>query len=142
MARIASLDYGLARIGVALSDERGVVALPLQTVKVEKTLQATLLKLAELLKPYSIEKIIIGNPLNMNGSKSQMGEEVEKFKALLETHFTCPIVLWDERLSTVQAERALREASLNWRKRKKVIDQSAATLLLQSFLEFNSLNMH
>lgn len=139
MGRIVSIDYGLARIGMAISDEMKVIATSLGVVTAEKTVELTIQKILALLEPYSVDLIIVGLPLHMNGKTGFLADEVKHFISLLEKIGLCPIVAWDERLSTVQAERALREGNLSRKKRSKVIDAVTAMILLQSYLEFESL---
>ncbi len=139
--RIISLDYGLARIGVALSDERKIIALGSVTIVAEKKAEQTaqkisveLNKLAEAQK-FEIEKIVLGFPLKMNGTRGLQADDVAHFAELLKQHIDCEIVLWDERLTTVQADRSLREGNLTRKQRAKQVDKVAAVLILQSYLD-------
>lgn len=134
MGRILSIDYGLARLGLALSDERGIIASPFKVLPAEKLAAATALKLAQEMHSYSVAEIIIGYPLHLNGKKGLLADEVLNFVKQLKTHFSCPIHLWDERLSTLLATRALREG-LSRKRASKVVDKVTAALLLQSYLE-------
>lgn len=139
--RIVAIDYGLARLGLALSDERKIIASSLKTLQAEKKAEATARKLCEELKKhavdydYEIEEIIIGMPLMMNGSKGMLADEVLYFVSLLKTIFEIPIITWDERLSSVQADRALREGNFSRKRRSKMVDAVTATILLQSYLD-------
>lgn len=135
MGRIASIDYGLARIGLAVSDELKIIASSIATVAAEKKSQESLKKVLLALAPYQLEAIIIGIPYKMNGQMSFLADEVTHFVELMKQELSCPVVLWDERLSTVQAERSLKEANMSRKKRSKVIDAVTATLLLQSYLD-------
>lgn len=133
MGRIAAIDYGLKRIGLAISDERKKIALPLTTIiggvkEVSANLQP---------RKKEIEAIVVGLPLLMNGSKGEMAMLAEKFAKELENSLQIPTVLFDERLSSKHAEAALREISLNRKKRTEKIDQISAALLLQSYLDFS-----
>lgn len=135
MGRILGVDYGTVRIGVAISDESRIVARALTTVMAEKKIEQSAEKLIQAISSYDIEKIVLGLPLRMNGKKGSLGDEVQYFCDLLKTKAVCPIVLWDERLTTVQAERILRDSHLNRKKRAKIIDEMTAIILLQSFLD-------
>lgn len=144
-SRFISVDYGLARIGLALSDESKTIALPLTVLKsekkMEKTAEAFLAFVASLEKERSclIEKIVLGLPLRMNGAPSMMADEVTEWAELVRLKTTRQVVLWDERLTSVQADRALREAQFNRKKRAQHVDVTAAVLLLQSYLDAEQL---
>ncbi|CCB86576.1 MULTISPECIES: Holliday junction resolvase RuvX [Parachlamydia] len=139
--RIVSLDYGLARIGIAISDESQTIASSLKTVAAEKKVERTVAKLVEEINAHQqrlaceIEEIVVGLPLLMSGKKGFQADEVLHFVELFKAATPIPIVTWDERLTTVQAERALREGSFNRKKRSKVIDAVAAVLILQNYLD-------
>jgi putative Holliday junction resolvase len=139
--RIIGLDYGLARIGVALSDERQFIASPMITFKCEKKLEETVIKLLYQLNEhaeankYVIEEIVVGLPLMMSGKKGMIADEVLHFVELLRLKTAIPISTWDERLTTVQADRSLREGSMSRKKRSKVVDVVAACIILQNFLD-------
>ncbi len=135
MGRIVSIDYGLARIGLAISDDRKIIATSLATLRAEKTIESTIQQLLKILEKYQIEAIVIGMPLHMNGKKGFLADEVQHFLSRLQTVVSCPVIPWDERLSTVQADRALREAQLTRKKRSQVVDQVTALILLQSYLD-------
>lgn len=135
MPRILSIDYGLARIGLALSDPNKIIASPLKTLQAEKKLEQRALAVAQEIKCHDIETVVVGLPLHMDGSKGSQADEVEEFIRHLETHLSLPIVRWDERLTSVQAERTLRQGEMRRKKRSKVIDQVAAVLILQSYLD-------
>jgi putative holliday junction resolvase len=135
VGRYASIDYGLAKIGLALSDERKIIASPLQVLSVKKTTNETIENILTILSPFEIEKIVVGLPFLLNGKKGLMADEVEHFLTLLKAKTHCPIVTMDERLTTLQAEKALKEFHLNRKRRSKVIDSVAATLLLQNYLD-------
>ncbi len=143
-SRIIGIDYGMARLGIALSDEQKIIATPLLTLTAEKKTVATAAKLAIELKKhaeanrYDIAEIIIGLPLMMSGKKGMLADEVVHFIELLKQHLLVPIHTWDERLTSVQAERSLRESSLTRKRRSKVIDTVAATIILQSYLDSKS----
>lgn len=140
--RLVGIDFGLARLGVALSDESKTIASPLKTVKAERRTEDTIEKLiAELNKhsqeyQYTIEALVIGLPLMMSGKKGHLADEVTHFVEALKKHVSFPIITWDERLTTVQAERSLLESSLTRKRRSTVVDTVAATLILQSYLDY------
>lgn len=133
--RIAAIDFGLARIGIALSDERKIIASSLGMIQAERTTPLSAKKVAEKLASYSLEVIIVGMPLHMNGKKGFLADEVTLFIAHLKELVKVDVLPWDERLSTVQAERSLLEGNMSRKKRAKVVDGVAATILLQSFLD-------
>lgn len=139
--RIVAIDYGQKRIGIAYSDETKLIAMPKEMILTERKLERTALKLAQLIHQhekelgYQVEEIIIGKPLLMSGKSGLMADEVKAFIELLGKEFTCPIIEWDERLSSVQAERALIEANLSRKQRTRHVDQVAAVIILQSYLD-------
>ena len=140
-SRIVGIDYGMARIGVSLSDERKIIATPLATIKAEKLARRSATKvLREILahqeaNHYVIEEIVIGLPLLLSGKSGLLADEVKHFVELLRKLTTIPIVTWDERLTSVQAERSLRESNMTRKKRAQVIDAVAAVIILQSYLD-------
>jgi putative Holliday junction resolvase len=133
--RIGSIDYGLARIGLALSDERQMIATSLTTLKAEKTKELTVQSIVDTFAPFSLECLVIGLPLLMNGKEGTIAEEVKQMIALLQARVSYPIIAWDERLTTAQAEKALKESNMNRKKRAKVIDAVTAMIILQNFLD-------
>lgn len=136
MARIAALDYGKARIGLALSDERQIVASSRAAIPAKKTVEETAAHVwKELLLLGPLESIIIGLPLFLNGKESPMSQEVRKFAELLEKLSNLPILLLDERLTTAMGVRMLQDANMNQKKQKHVIDGISATILLQNHLD-------
>lgn len=140
-SRILALDYGRARIGLALSDPMKILAKThkILSVDAKKAINVFLEELKLLQEQnVEIEKIVVGVPLKMSGEKSAMTEEVEAFIESLKEKTPIPIVAWDERLSSVQAEKALREAGLSRKKRTNHLDSLSAVLILQSFLETQS----
>jgi len=131
--RIAALDVGQARIGVAVSDELGITAQGIGVVKRvggRRDLEA----LAAMLAPYTPVKLVVGLPLNMNGSEGPQAERVRRFAGAVAEHLGLPLDFWDERLTTVAAERTLLEADLSRSRRRQVIDKVAATIILQGYL--------
>ena len=134
--RIVSIDFGLKRLGVALSDESQILASPLGVITAGKNNAETVKTLLQLLKPYSFEKIIIGHPLHLDGRSSPLAKEATKFLEALKNEVECEVMLFDERLSTLQAERALKDGSVNRKKRAKVIDSLSAVIILQCYLGY------
>jgi len=131
--RIAALDVGEARIGVAVSDELGMTAQGVGVVRRvggARDLQA----IAALLTPYGPERLVVGLPRNMNGSEGPEAARVRAFAARVAAHLGLPVDFWDERLTTVAAERTLLEADLSRRRRRALVDQVAATLILEGYL--------
>jgi putative Holliday junction resolvase len=124
---------GEARIGVAVSDELGITA---QGVGVVRRVggRRDLEALAEMLAPYAPERLVVGLPLSMNGSEGPQAARVRAFAARAAQHLAVPLEFWDERLTTVAAERALLEADVSRRRRREVVDKVAATLILQGYL--------
>lgn len=138
MGRIASIDYGSKRIGLAISDERQIIATSLETILAQKSTKETAQFLKKILHIYKLDKIIVGLPLQMNGKEGSIADEVRLFASHLAEEFDCEIRLWDERLTSVQAERAMRESGMNRKKRSKKVDMLSAVIILQSYLEFLS----
>ncbi|HSX27053.1 MAG TPA: Holliday junction resolvase RuvX [Chlamydiales bacterium] len=132
MGRVAAIDYGLKRIGIAVSDAGKKIALPLTTVEGGKR---AIENIRHALREKEVEKILVGYPLLMSGKSGEMAVIVEKFAQELEKALGIPVILIDERLSSRQAEAGLKEISLNRKERSERIDEVAATLLLQSYLD-------
>lgn len=130
--RILGIDHGDVRIGIAMSDETAFLASPLATIQNTK---AAIGEIVALVVEYRVETIVIGLPRNMDGSYGPATVKVRAFAELLKEQIDVPIVEWDERLSTVSAHNALREAGLDGRKRKGVVDQVAARIILQNYLD-------
>lgn len=135
--RILGLDYGSATVGVAVSDALRVTAQPLETItrKDENKLRQTCARIEQLIAEYEVESIVLGYPKNMNDSVGERAKKTEEFKAMLERRTGLPVTLWDERLTTVAAERVLMESGVRRENRKAVIDQVAAALILQGYLD-------
>jgi putative Holliday junction resolvase len=133
MKKALGIDLGDARVGVAVSDDLGMLAHPLETISTQST--NVVKRVLALAGERSAETIIVGMPRNMNGSHGPAADKAKAFIEELRRETTLPIVSWDERLSTVSAQRALQEAGRNTRKQKSVIDQVAAQIILQSWLD-------
>jgi putative pre-16S rRNA nuclease len=136
--RILGLDVGTKTIGVAVSDEMGWTGQGIATIR-RTNIRADLAELDKYLQQYAVEKIVVGVPRNMDGSIGSAAEQVYSFIERLREKFTLPVDTWDERLSTVAAERVLLEADMSRGKRKKVIDKVAAVLILQGYLDYLSM---
>jgi len=132
--RILGLDYGEKRIGVAVCDELGITAQGLPTL-IRQTKKHDLEILSRWIQDYSIQKIVIGYPLRLDGSEGIQCEKVNRFNRLLEKTFLLPVIKWPETLSTKEAEEILMSSGVGWRKRKEKVDQLAACLILQSYLD-------
>jgi putative Holliday junction resolvase len=134
LMRTMGLDIGTHTIGVAISDELGITAQGLKTLK-RKSMEEDLKEIATIIRQFEIEKIVAGLPKNMNGTLGKQAEIVLKWVEVLKDKIHIPVVTWDERLSTVEASKVLLEADISRRKRKKVIDKVAAVLILQGYLD-------
>jgi putative Holliday junction resolvase len=132
--RVLALDHGIKRIGVALSDELKMIAQPVEFVPAEP-FAAFLARLKQLLSEKEVELILVGMPRNMNGSYGPAALKVEEFVASLSRVVTVPIKTWDERLTSAQANRYLIQGNVRRDKRKEKVDQMAAAILLQSYLD-------
>lgn len=133
MGRIVALDYGRARIGVAVSDETQFLARALICLPHNKQTPQKLLEALSKLDP--IDLIILGLPLQLNGKEGEMAQEVRKFAEELKAHLPYPLIFWDERLTSAQAERALLDSQLTRKQRAAHSDTMSATIILQSYLD-------
>ena len=135
--RIMGLDYGSKTVGVAMSDELLITAQVLETItrKEENKLRKTLARIEELAKEYQVEEIVLGYPKNMNNTLGERIEKTMEFKEALERRTGLPIILCDERLTTVEAERSLIESNVRRENRKQYVDQVAAAFILQGYLD-------
>ncbi len=139
--RILGLDFGQKTIGVAISDPFGWTAQGIEIIHRDKeeSINKSVERIGEIIKQYGVEKIVLGYPKNMNNTIGERCEKTEAFKKKLEKTFNnIEVILWDERLSTIGAERSLLEADLSRKKRKDVIDKMAAVFILQGYLDCNS----
>ena len=132
--RVLALDHGTKRIGVALSDELKTIAMPLEFILTEPP-DAFLARLREIIAGKEVDLILVGMPRNMDGTYGPAAEKVREFIAALQGAVTVPIKTWDERLTTAQANRFLIAANVRRDKRKEKVDQTAAAILLQSYLD-------
>jgi putative holliday junction resolvase len=133
--RILALDLGKRRIGLALSDELGITAQGLPTIQ-RKNNRTDLAALAGIVREKAVDLILIGNPLHMSGDVGVQAENARQFAEMVTRYTGKPTQLWDERLTTVEASRVLRESGISIEKRARAVDQLSAVILLQSYLDF------
>ena len=132
--RIMSLDVGSRTIGVACSDALLMTAQGIETVR-RTSLEKDFNRLKEIIAEYEVHEIVVGMPKNMNGTKGERAEKTEEFVEKMKEVIDLPVAFWDERLSTVMAERQLIAADVSRKKRKSVIEKMAAVLILQGYLD-------
>lgn len=135
--RIMGLDFGSKTVGVAISDSLGFTAQGIEIVRrqSENKLRQTLARLEELIKEYEVEQIVLGFPKNMNNSIGERGEKSLTFKEMLEKRTGLPVIMWDERLTTVEADRTMIEGKIRREDRKLYVDKLAAVFILQGYLD-------
>ncbi len=132
--RVLGLDYGEKRIGVAVCDELGLTAQGLPTL-IRKTKKHDLDILSQWIRNYTVERIVVGYPLRLDGSEGIQCEKVNRFARLLEKTFSLPVIKWPEAMSTKEAEEILMQCGVRWQKRKEKVDKLAACLILQNYLD-------
>jgi putative Holliday junction resolvase len=130
--RILGIDFGRVRIGIAVSDELGLMAHPVKTIPVSRDAAK---QIDEIAREKEVERVVIGLPFHMNGSVGESASEVLAFAAKLRTLLPCEVVTWDERLTTVAANRALRAGGQKARDSRNIVDQVAAQMILQGYLD-------
>ena len=135
--RIMGLDYGSKTVGVAVSDALGITAQAVETIcrKDENKLRKTCARIEELIKEYEVGKIVLGLPKHMNNDIGERAEQTIEFGEMLHRRTGLEVVMWDERLTTVEAERTLMENGIRREDRKKYVDQLAAVFILQGYLD-------
>ena len=135
--RILGLDYGSKTVGVAVSDPLGLTAQKVETIwrKQENKLRRTLARIEELIAEYEVEKIVLGFPKNMNNTVGERAEKALEFGEMLKKRTGLEVIMWDERLTTVEADRTLIEAGVRRENRKQYLDGIAAVFILQGYLE-------
>ncbi len=135
--RILGLDYGSRTVGVAVSDPLGLTAQSVETIwrKQENKLRQTLARIEELVSEYQVETIVLGYPKNMNNTIGERALKSLEFKEMLERRTGLPVVMWDERLTTIEANRTLMESGVRRENRKEHLDQLAAIFILQGYLD-------
>ena len=136
-SRLIGLDLGSKRIGVSICDEKQLIATPFKTIK-RSTAKEVINELKDIIKENNIKGIIIGNPLNMDGSSGSSAQSVKDTSKNIERNINLPVCLWDERLSTVGAFNLSSQLDVNVSKREKKIDENAATFILQGAIDFLS----
>jgi len=133
--KILGLDLGTKTLGIAISDALGLTAQGIETFTFpENQFKHALNRVKDLVEQHKVERIVLGYPKNMNGTVGERGKASETFAQMLENTLKIKVVLWDERLSTLEAEKVLINADLSRQKRKKIIDKMAAVVILQSYL--------
>ena len=135
--RILGLDYGSKTVGVAVSDPLGLTAQKVETIwrKQENKLRRTLARIEELIAEYEVEKIVLGFPKNMNNTVGERAEKALEFGEMLKKRTGLEVIMWDERLTTVEADRTLIEAGVRRENRKQYLDGIAAVFNLQGYLD-------
>lgn len=135
--RIMGLDYGSKTVGVAISDPLGITAQGVDIIRrgSEKKLRQTLAGIEAYIQEYEVTQVVLGFPKNMNNTIGERGEKTLAFKAMLERRTGLPVVLWDERLTTVEAERTLIEGKVRREDRAAYVDKLAAVFILQGYLD-------
>ena len=135
--RVLGLDYGSKTVGVAVSDPLGLTAQGVETIwrKQENKLRRTLARIEQLISEYQVDRIVLGYPKNMNNTIGERAEMVQIFRETLMKRTGLPVLLWDERLTTVEAERTLMETGVRRENRKQYLDQLAAAFILQGYLD-------
>lgn len=136
--RIMGLDYGSKTVGVAVSDALGLTAQGIEIVrrKSENKLRQTLARIEEIAKEYGVEKIVLGFPKHMNNDIGERAEKSLEFKEMLGRRTGLPVVMWDERLTTVEADRTMMETGIRRENRKEYVDMIAAVFILQGYLDY------
>ena len=133
--RIMAIDYGVAHTGIAVSDPTGLLA-GFTTVVTAYRPEAVAQRVAELAREHGAEELVLGHPVNMDGSLGPRSEKAKAMQALLEEATGLPVVLWDERRTTIDAHHILYQSGKNAKQRKKVVDAVAATLILEGYLTY------
>lgn len=132
--KILGVDLGMARTGIAVSDERQFLASPVSTIE-ERNTDCLIEKICLIFKEQGAKAIVVGHPKNMDGSCGESAERAESIAVQLRNELKCEVVLWDERLTTVSAIGYLNETNVRGKKRKQVVDTVAATIILQNYLD-------
>jgi len=135
--RVLALDYGTRRIGLAISDELGLTAQGLETLE-RTNIREDVARLAAIVQQKSVGLILMGDPMRLSGQAGSQAEEVRRFARRLEQRTGLPVRFWDERLTTVEANRLLREAGAGWRRRRQAVDRLSAVILLASYLDWRA----
>ncbi len=136
--RILAIDYGSRRMGMAVSDPLGITAQGIETLH-RKNKRADFARLEQIVRRYHVREMVLGWPLRMNGEEGTQSQKVSEFSDDLRQRFQIPVHLWDERLTSAEANRLLRATDLSIQKRAQAVDRIAAVLILQSFLQARSI---
>lgn len=134
MKRFLGIDFGKVRVGLAISDELGLLAHALETLRISNR-NKVVEQIAQIVHEKKIERVVVGLPRNMDGSHGPSANEALAFVANLRARLPCEVVTWDERLTTLSANRALREAGRKTRETRGYVDQVAAQMILQDYLD-------
>jgi putative holliday junction resolvase len=132
--RVLALDLGKRRIGLAMSDELGLTAQGLETLQ-RTNIRSDLARLSEIATQNNVSNIVIGNPIHMSGQEGRQSGHAQEFGARLQAATGLPVEFWDERLTTVEAQRVLRQSGISIEKRARTVDRLAAVILLESYLD-------
>lgn len=140
--RIMGLDYGTKTVGVAISDALKITAQGIETIerKEENKLRKTLQRIEALIQEYEVDTIVLGYPKNMNDTVGERGTKSLEFKEMLERRTNLPVIMWDERLTTIAADKVLMECEVRRENRKTYIDKIAAVFILQGYLDMLGMN--
>ncbi|PYP85718.1 MAG: Holliday junction resolvase RuvX [Candidatus Angelobacter sp. Gp1-AA117] len=136
--RILAIDYGSRRMGLAVSDLLGITAQGIDTLQ-RRNKRTDFARLGGIIRQYNVQEIVLGYPLRMSGEAGTQSQKVAEFAEELRQRFGLPVHLWDERLTSAEANRLLKEAELSIQKRAQAVDRMAAVLILQSFLQVRSI---
>ena len=134
MKRLLAIDYGDVRMGLAVNDALGITAQGVCSFK-RTSLENDMEKIREVVVSHHVEEIVVGMPFMPGGEKGRKAKEVEAFIGIVKGHFSLPVVEWDERYTTVQAEEILDSSGVSLKKKKSVVDMLAATFILESYME-------
>lgn len=137
--RILAIDHGSRRMGLAVTDPLGITAQGIETLQ-RKNNRADFGRLERIIREYEVKEIVLGYPLRMSGQEGIQSQKVAEFAEELRKRFQLPVHLWDERLTSAEANRLLRENEVSTRRRVQAVDRMAAVLILQSFMQARSLN--
>jgi putative holliday junction resolvase len=135
--RVLAVDFGMRHLGVAVSDPLGLTAQGLQTIERRNAAEG-FSEIVELVDQYEVQEVLVGNPLSKEGTPTAMSRRVAKFAEKLRRHVACKVTLWDERLTSAEANRLLRFSGIGFEKRHRAVDRVAATLFLQSYLDWRA----
>jgi putative Holliday junction resolvase len=138
--RILAVDCGEVRTGIAISDENAIIAMPLTVIR-ERKQDALIESIAQIAQAQNAGEIVVGNPINMNGTRGEKSELCEKIAAKIRERLTLPVILWDERLSTAHAYSVINMGHTRGKKHRENIDAVAASLILESYLGFKANKM-